>query len=96
MSDGGPVYREEWADGAFDDQLVAGHRLQVFLNFEHEQGIGGVIGNGVSLRSHPMACTGRSRCWTAPDGDKALALVNAGQAPWRLAGGVGEDDETVR
>ena len=48
VSDGGPVYREEWADGCFDDQLVAGHRLRVLLNFEHEAGIGGVIGKGVS------------------------------------------------
>ena len=53
VSDGGPrrPYREEWAAGAFDDQLVAGHRLRVLLNVEHEQGIGGIIGKGVSLRS---------------------------------------------
>jgi phage head maturation protease len=38
--DGGRnFYREEWAAGCFDDQLVAGHRLKVLLNFEHQRGI---------------------------------------------------------
>ena len=65
VSDGGPVYREEWADGAFDDQLVAGHRLRVLLNFEHEPGIGGIVGKGVRSGRSRTACTGRSRSCTA-------------------------------
>ena len=79
VSDGGPVYREVWVAGAFDDQLVAGHRLQVFLNFEHEQGISGVIGDGVSLRSPPDGLYGSFELLDGPDGDKALALVNRGK-----------------
>ena len=80
VSDGGPIYREEWVEGAFDDQLIAGHRLQVFLNFEHEQGIGGIIGDGVALRSQPDGLHGSFEILDGRNGDKALALVNAGQA----------------
>lgn len=78
VSDGGPVYREEWADGAFDDQLVAGHRLRVLLNFEHEMGIGGIIGKGVSLRSQPDGLHGSFEILHGQDGDKALDLVRDG------------------
>ena len=78
VSDGGPVYREEWAEGAFDDQLVAGHRLRVFLNFEHEQGIGGVVGRGVELRSQPDGLHGSFEILHGQDGDKALDLVRQG------------------
>ncbi len=78
VSDGGPVYREEWADGSFDDQLVAGHRLRVLMNFEHEPGIGGVIGKGVSLRSAPDGLHGSFQILNTQDGDKALELVREG------------------
>jgi len=78
VSDGGPVYREEWADGAFDDQLVAGHRLRVLMNFEHETGIGGIIGKGVSLRSQPDGLHGSFQILNTQDGDKALELVREG------------------
>ena len=95
VSDGGPVYREEWVDGAFDDQLVAGHRLQVLLNFEHERGIGGVIGNGVSLRSQPDGLHGSFEILDGEDGDKALDLVTRGKLARRLARGVREEDRAV-
>ena len=78
VSDGGPVYREEWVDGAFDDQLVAGHRLRVLMNFEHESGIGGVIGKGMSLRSLPDGLHGSFQILRTQDGDKALELVREG------------------
>lgn len=78
VSDGGPVYREEWADGAFDDQLVAGHRLRVLLNFEHEAGIGGIIGKGVALRSQLDGLHGSFEILRGNDGDKALELVHDG------------------
>ena len=78
VSDGGPVYREEWAAGAFDDQLVAGHRLRVLLNVEHEQGIGGVIGKGVSLRSEQDGLHGSFEILSGERGDTALELVRSG------------------
>ena len=78
VSDGGPVYREEWVAGCFDDQLVAGHRLKVLLNFEHGPGISNVIGKGVALRSQPDGLHGSFRVLETQDGDKALALVRDG------------------
>ena len=77
--DGGrTVYREEWVAGAFDDQLVAGHRLKVMLNFQHLPGIANVIGRGVALRSEPDGLHGSFRMSSTQDGDKALELVNDG------------------
>jgi uncharacterized protein len=78
VSDGGPVYREEWQQGAFDDQLVAGHRLKVLLNFEHGRGIANIIGKGVALRSASDGLHGSFEVLETQDGDKALALVNSG------------------
>ena len=78
VSDGGPVYREEWVAGCFDDQLVAGHRLKVLLNFEHGRGISNVIGKGVELRSQSDGLHGSFRVLETQDGDKALALVRDG------------------
>lgn len=77
--DGGrTVYREEWASGAFDDQLVAGHRLKVLLNFEHLSGISNVVGKGVALRSQADGLHGSFRVTQGQDGDKALELINDG------------------
>lgn len=77
--DGGrTVYREEWAAGCFDDQLVAGHRLKVLLNFQHLPGISNVVGKGVALRSEPDGLHGSFRMSATQDGDKALELVNDG------------------
>jgi HK97 family phage prohead protease len=77
--DGGrTVYREEWQAGAFDDQLVAGHRLKVLLNFEHRPGIGDVVGKGISLRSASDGLHGSFRMSNTQDGEKALELVNDG------------------
>ena len=78
VSDGGPVYREEWLPGCFDDQLVAGHRLKVLLNFEHGRGISNVVGKGVSLRSEPDGLHGSFEVLESQDGDKALTLVRGG------------------
>jgi HK97 family phage prohead protease len=78
VSDGGPVYREEWADGSFDDQLVAGHRLKVLMNFEHHQGFADLIGKGLSLRSAPDGLHGSFRVRETEAGDLALELVRDG------------------
>ena len=76
--DGGrTVYREEWASGAFDDQLVAGHRLKVLMNFEHQRGISNVIGKGIALRSEADGLHGSFEILESQDGDKALELVRA-------------------
>lgn len=76
--DGRTVYREEWAHGCFDDQLVAGHRLKVLLNFEHQRGISNVVGKGIALRSEPDGLHGSFRLSDTQDGEKALELVNDG------------------
>ena len=72
------VYRESWDPGCFDDQTRAANRVDVLMNFEHEEGIGGLIGRGVALRSEPDAFYGSFRVFDGHDGDKALQLVNEG------------------
>lgn len=76
--DGRNVYREEWVAGAFDDQIVAGHRLKVLLNFEHQRGIANVVGKGQMLRSLPDGLHATFRMSETQDGDKALELINDG------------------
>lgn len=76
--DGRNFYREEWADSAFNDQLVAGHRLKVLLNFEHQKGIANIVGKGLELRSMPDGLHGTFRMSETQDGDKALELVRDG------------------
>ena len=78
VSDGGPIYREEWAQGCFDDQLRAANRVDVLLNFEHERGIGGLIGRGLALRSEGDGLHATFRIFDTQDGDKALELVREG------------------
>jgi HK97 family phage prohead protease len=75
---GRTFYREEWAQGAFDDQVVAGHRLKVLLNFEHLSGIGNVVGKGIALRSERDGLHGSFRMANTQAGDTALELVNDG------------------
>jgi HK97 family phage prohead protease len=76
--DGRTTYQEEWQSGCFDDQLVAGHRLKVLMNFEHLEGLTNVIGRGVALRSDPDALHGSFRIMDTSDGDKALHLIEEG------------------
>jgi HK97 family phage prohead protease len=76
--DGRTVYREEWAPGAFDAQLVAGHRLKVLLNFEHQSGIGNIVGKGIMLRSQPDGLHGSFEMRDDDNGRRALDLVNDG------------------
>jgi Escherichia/Staphylococcus phage prohead protease len=72
----GVAYREEWMPGAFDGQMRAAHR--VLLNFEHQQGIAGVIGKGLELREAADGLHGSFKLLDSPDGDKALLLVREG------------------
>jgi len=69
----GMVYEEEILPGAFDHQVNAAHR--VLANVEHEQGIGGVVGRGLALRSASDGFYGSFRMLDTPAGDTALELV---------------------
>jgi len=71
-------YQESWAPGAFDKQLNAANRVDVLMNFEHEQGIGGIVGRGIQLSNEPDGLHGVFRMLGGPDADKALELVNDG------------------
>ena len=46
VSDGGPLYEEQWMPGVFAHQVNAANR--VLANFEHQSGIGGVVGHEVN------------------------------------------------
>lgn len=78
VDDGKGAYQEEFAPGAFDDQLVAGHRLKVWLNFQHQRGIDAVVGKGVALREERDGLYGSFRAFEDAAGDKALLLVKEG------------------
>jgi len=76
---GGPAYTETWLPGAFEKQTKAANR--VWLNFEHEAGLGGIVGHGVELVERDDALYGTFRAHENADGDKALQLVNEGLLP---------------
>jgi HK97 family phage prohead protease len=71
-------YDEMWMRGAFDKQLTAASRIEVFLNFEHQQGLQGIIGHGVTLIDTEDGLEGTFRVHDNADGDKALSLVKEG------------------
>lgn len=72
-------YRERFEPGAFERQVRAPDRLRVFLNFEHDQGISGIVGHGVSLDDRGDELLGRFRVHPNADGDKALHLIEEKQ-----------------
>ena len=72
----GQVYQEELMPGLYDKQLRAANR--VLLNFEHQEGIGGIIGHGLALRSASDGYHGDFRIQETPAGDTALDLVRNG------------------
>jgi HK97 family phage prohead protease len=77
----GLPYTEEWMPGAFSDQARAaevGRAKKVFVNFEHQQGIAGLVGNGLMLREARDGFYGSFGLHETPDGDKALMLVKEG------------------
>lgn len=72
----GVAYREEWVPGAFADQARAlGREKEVLVNFEHQDGLQGVIGHGVALREESDGFYGSFRLHETADGEKALMLV---------------------
>lgn len=76
---GGPPYTETWLPGVFERQMRAANR--VWLNFEHEPGLRGVVGHGVELVERDDALYGSFRVLAGEDGDKALEMVNEGLLP---------------
>jgi HK97 family phage prohead protease len=73
---GGPQYEEVWREGAFGEQLRS--TPKVFVNVEHEQGIGGVVGHGIELREEQGGLHGVFELHESEDGRKTLHLVRAG------------------
>ena len=72
----GVDYTEEWMPGVFSHQLNAANR--VLANYEHQEGIAGVIGHGIALREEADGFHGSFVLHDTPDGDKALLLVRQG------------------
>ena len=66
-------YREQFMPGVFSNQQKAAHRI--LLNFEHIQGLQGVIGHAVSLREQSDGYYGTFRIDETQDGDKALIML---------------------
>jgi HK97 family phage prohead protease len=71
-------YQELFAPGAFERQLSAPDRVRIWLNFEHEQGLRGIVGHGLELHDRSDGLHGDFRVLENPDGDKALQLVHEG------------------
>lgn len=76
VSDGGPAYDEQWMPGVFGHQLSAANR--VYANFEHQEGIAGIVGHGLELREAPDGFHGSFKFHETSDGDKTLMMVREG------------------
>jgi len=72
----GIPYTEEYVPGAFNHQVKAANR--VYANFEHQQGLAGVIGHGVALKEGQDGFYGSFRIHETADGDKALMMIREG------------------
>jgi hypothetical protein len=72
----GVVYREQWTPGVFAHQDGAANR--VLANVEHEEGIRGIVGHGLSLLERTDGFYGSFKIHDTPDGDKALLLIREG------------------
>jgi HK97 family phage prohead protease len=69
----GVDYQEEWMPGVFSHQLNAAHR--VVANFEHQPGIGGIVGHGLALREAADGFHGSFKIHDTPAGETALILL---------------------
>ncbi len=74
----GIPYFETWLPGAFGKQASALNRVKVWLNFEHEKGLRGIVGHGAQLEDRDDALYGTFRVHENADGDKALQMVRDG------------------
>lgn len=73
-------YEEMFVRGAFDPQMKAAHRVKVWLSFEHEQGLRGIIGTATEMQDREDGLYGTFRVLDNADGDKALQLARDGLA----------------
>jgi HK97 family phage prohead protease len=69
----GEWYEEEWMPGVFRHQENAANRL--LANFEHQPGLGNVVGKGVTLREEADGYHASFRILDGADGDKLLQLI---------------------
>jgi len=69
----GIPYQEQYVQGVFAHQVNAANR--VLANFEHQPGLAGVIGHGLTLREAADGFYGSFKIHEGPDGDKALMLI---------------------
>lgn len=72
----GVVYREEWTAGVFAHQGNAANR--VLANVEHEEGIAGIVGHGLSLIEREDGFYGSFKMHDTPEGEKTLMLIKEG------------------
>jgi len=72
----GTPYTEQLMPGLYDKQIRAANRI--LLNFEHQQGIAGIVGHGVKLWQEADGYHAAFRVHETPDGDKTLTLVKEG------------------
>lgn len=72
----GIPYKEELMPGLYDGQLRAANR--VFLNFEHHEGLMGIVGHGTELSSRTDGYHASFRMHEDSLGDKALLLAREG------------------
>jgi hypothetical protein len=72
----GVTYEETWAHGSFTHQLNAANR--VVANYEHQQGIGGIVGHGLALREEQDGLYGSFKIHATAAGDTALELIRDG------------------
>jgi Escherichia/Staphylococcus phage prohead protease len=72
------AYDEMFVPGAFEAQTRAAGRVKIWLNFEHDQGLRGIVGHGLTLDERTDGLYGTFRVHENGDGDKALQLVRDG------------------
>ena len=71
-------YREAWLPGVFARQTRAADKVKILANFEHEQGIAGVVGHGVGLEDQPDGLYGTVRMHESAIGETTLHLIREG------------------
>ena len=72
----GVDYQEEWMPGVFRHQLKAADK--VVGNFEHQQGIGGIVARATTLDERGDGYHATFRMLNVADADKTLELIREG------------------
>lgn len=85
-------YLESWMPGCFERQTRAAGRVKLLANFEHEDGLRGIVGHGTDLIDRgDDALYGVFRIHANADGDKLLNLIDED-----IVGGVSLEAVTLR